>query len=224
MARLATAEWDPMGATPGGSMDPRVMIFHVTAVEGMARPHSGLEWHFHVAYDGTVVQLVDTNQQAAANYKANPFAISVETEGLGDGWWTDPQMSSLVEIAEWAMAEHPLLLRQRCDRWDGSGFGFHTMWGAPSNWTPVAKSCPGPNRKIQFETDLLPRILDPHGDDDMFTDADRATMSELRAIAEHNRWNRDVLDGIASAVASLSAGDGASAAQILDALAERLKD
>lgn len=45
---------------------------------------------------------------------------------------------------------------------------------------------------------------------------------ETREIAEHNRWNRDVLDGISQAVSKIAAGDGASATEILDALAARL--
>lgn len=159
MAVLTGATWDPAGATPGGHMDPRVVIFHVTAVDGKARPHSGLEWHFHVAKTGQIDQLVDTNRQAAANYKANPFAISIETEGLATGEWTGPQLDSLVEISEWCMAEHPKILRQRCPTWDGSGFGYHVMFGAPGPWTPYAKSCPGPLRIRQFDEVLLPRIL-----------------------------------------------------------------
>lgn len=162
MAICERASWNPRGATPGGAITPRVMIYHVTADFGDATPHSGLEWHFEVALNGGIQQQVDTGLRADANYKANPFAISVETEGKGEGSWTDAQLDSCVYLAEWAMKHHPKILRQRCNRWDGSGFGFHTMWGAPSNWTPVAKSCPGPNRKVQFENELLPRILDIH--------------------------------------------------------------
>lgn len=161
MARLDGATWDPAGTTPGGYMDPRLVIFHVTAGEGDAQPHSGLEWHFEVSYSGAIEQGVDTNQQAAANYLANPFAISIETEGFGDGVWTDAQLDSLVLLSEWSMANHPLILRQRCPVWDGSGFGYHVMFGAPGPWTPVAKSCPGPRRIRQFDEVLLPRILTP---------------------------------------------------------------
>ncbi len=165
MALLPQATWNPTGTTPGGYMDPRVVIFHVTAGLGDAAPHDGLEWHFEVSLSGAIEQGVDTNQQAAANYKANPFAISIETEGLGDGEWTAAQLDSLVLLSEWAMANHPLILRQRCPTWDGSGFGYHVMFGAPGPWTPVAKSCPGPNRIRQFDEVLLPRILNPQEDD-----------------------------------------------------------
>lgn len=192
MARLDGAEWAPAGTTPGGYMDPRVVIFHVTAGEGIAQPHSDLEWHFHVAYDGSVRQLVDTNRQAAANYKANPFAISIETEGLGDGEWTDAQLDSLVFISEWAMSKHPKIQRQRCPRWDGSGFGYHVMFGAPGPWTPVAKSCPGPRRIRQFDEVLLPRILQ---EDDM------PSIEEVRA--QMDAANNRVIGEIQNTLKSL---------------------
>ena len=219
-------------------MDPRVVIFHVTAVEGDARPHSGLEWHFEVSYSGAIEQGVDTNQQAAANYKANPFAISVETEGTEFGEWTDRQLDSLVLISEWCMENHPLIRRQRCDRWDGSGFGYHTMWGAPSQWTPVAKSCPGPKRKRQFDEVLLPRILAPQEDD--MTPEQVAVLSAIHGEVKNIRAtgintetalvnaqtqlaNVEIrLEGLSRAVAALAAGDGASAQEIVDELAKRL--
>ena len=64
----------------------------------------------------------------------------------------------------------------------------------------------------------------PIQEDDMFTDADRELLARINDKTEHNRWNRDVLDGISAAVSKIAAGDGASATEILDQLAERLKD
>lgn len=173
MARCDFATWNPAGATPGGKIDPRVVIFHVTAGLGNAKPHNGLEWHFEVSLSGALEQQVDTNLSAAANYKANPFAISVETEGKGEGFWTDAQLDMLVRLSEWCLAIHPKITRQRCPTWDGSGFGYHIMFGTPGKWTPVAKACPGPNRIKQFDDVLLPRILAgspapaPEPEDDM---------------------------------------------------------
>lgn len=161
MARCGFATWNPKGATPGGKIDPRVVVFHVTAGLGNAAPHDGLEWHFEVSLSGALEQQVDTNQRADANYKANPFAISIETEGKGDGAWTDAQLDTLVRVSHWIIDVHPKVKAQRCNRWDGSGFGYHVMWGAPGPWTPVAKSCPGPRRIEQFDAVLLPRIISP---------------------------------------------------------------
>lgn len=172
--RCPFATWQPAGTTPGGPIVPRVVIFHVTAGLGDAQPHSGLEWHFEVSLSGALQQQVDTERRADANYRANPFAISIETEGRGDGAWTDAQLDMLVRLSEWCLAEHPQVKRQVCDRWDGSGFGYHVMWGAPGAWTPVAKSCPGPRRIEQFRRVLMPRILTPP---DGLGDADRAALA-----------------------------------------------
>lgn len=191
---MTGADWNPAGTTPGGYMDPRVVIFHVIAGEGNARPHDGLEWHFEVSYSGAIEQGVDTNQQAAANYKANPFAISVETEGLGSGEWTDAQLDSLVLISEWSMANHPKIMRQRCPTWDGSGFGYHVMFGAPGPWTPVAKSCPGPNRIRQFDEVLLPRIISPQEDD--MTPEQAKTLDQIAWMVGQIKPNADRLPEI----------------------------
>lgn len=163
MARYPDAEWNPTGATPGGRIVPRVIVLHVIDGDGDARPHSGLEWHFEVFKDGRIQQQVDTTRRADANYRANPFAISIETEGTEFGFWTEAQIASIVKLCRWLLRVHPTIEPQLCDAWDGSGVGFHTMWGAPSEWTPVAKSCPGPNRKKQFPG-VLEQILNEEDD------------------------------------------------------------
>jgi hypothetical protein len=162
MSRFAEAAWVPAG-TPGGAIDPRVLILHTEATAGDAQPHSGLEWHFMVMNDGRIKQLVDTNRRADANNLANPFAISVETEDDGSpdaDPWTPQQVKAIVKLCRWAHEEHGIPLR-RCNAWNGSGIGYHTMWGAPSEWTPVAKSCPGAARKAQFESEILPALQPP---------------------------------------------------------------
>lgn len=178
MARYPTARWDPAG-TPGGTIAPRVVIVHSEATKGgLARPNGGpLEWHFMVRSDGTVIQHVDTERRADANRDANNFAISIETEDRGDPDhepWTDKQLVAIVDLIAWCCDTHGIP-RTRCDAWDGSGVGFHTMWGAPSHWTPVVKTCPGAARKAQFPL-ILDRLDDataaaptpePEKDDDM---------------------------------------------------------
>lgn len=61
-------------------------------------------------------------------------------------------------------------------------------------------------------------------EDDMFGDADRELLARINEKTEHNRWNRDLLDSISAAIGKIAAGDGASATEILDELAARLKD
>jgi hypothetical protein len=247
MARCGFATWNPKGTTPGPKIDPRVVIFHVTAGLGNAQPHSGLEWHFEVSLSGALEQQVDTNLRADANYKANPFAISIETEGKGEGSWTDAQLDTLVRLSHWCIDVHPKIRAQRCNAWDGSGFGYHVMWGAPGMWTPVAKSCPGPKRIAQFDSVLLPRILSPipvPPEDDMPTAAEVAAatldlfnreMQNVTGIpAAHGlavllgRIDQNAALGAASS-GGVSAADIAAAipdglAQaVADELAERLK-
>jgi hypothetical protein len=145
---------------------PRVLIYHsiVGSAEGaylMFRDRSNLESHFIVAQDGEIWQLVDTTRQADANLDANAFAISVETEDRGDPDsqpWTDAQLDSLAWIAWRINRLHAVPLR-RCPAWDSAGIGYHTLFGSPSHWTPVAKSCPGRVRIRQFDEVLLPRIV-----------------------------------------------------------------
>lgn len=150
---------------PPGSSDPRitprVAILHVDAGNAdtlyyFFRDRSGgIESHFYVKTNGVVEQYRDTNYQADANYKANDFAISIETQGYGEGQWNNLQLNAIKELLLWLHQTHRIPL-EKCPTWNGSGIGYHTLFGAPSPWTPVAKSCPGPKRKLQFEGILVP--------------------------------------------------------------------
>lgn len=149
-------------------IDPRIMIFHSAAVnvsslyDAFNRDGNSIESHFFIKWDGEIEQYMDTNRQADANRYANDFAISVETEDDGDPNtqpWTDAQMVSKVRLFNWALQHHPRMERQECPAWDEPGFGYHTMWGSPSPWTPVAKSCPGHIRIKQYKEVLRPRLL-----------------------------------------------------------------
>jgi len=159
---------------------PRVLIYHsiVGSAEGaylMFRDRSNLESHFIVAQDGEVWQLIDTTRQADANLDANAFAISVETEDRGDPDsqpWTAAQLDSLAWIAWRVNRLHAVPLR-RCPAWNSAGIGYHTLFGSPSHWTPVAKSCPGRVRIRQFDEVLLPRIVAGEEASMALSDADK---------------------------------------------------
>src|SRR5690606_33944857 len=95
---------------PPGSNDPRIRatqaILHVAVSELPSLYHifqsrNGIESHFYVRRDGTVEQYRDTDFEADANYKANPRAISIETQGMGDGEWTPAQLASIKELLLW---------------------------------------------------------------------------------------------------------------------------
>ena len=110
---------------------------------------------------------MDTGRSADANYRANrrpdgTGAISIETEdnvGNPDTLpWTDAQVDTLVRLALWAARVHRIPGR-RCPSPSSPGIGFHTLFGAPSAWTPVSKTCPGVVRIRQFNQTVLPAIV-----------------------------------------------------------------
>lgn len=150
---------------PPGSNDPRitprVAILHVDAGDAESlydffkNRSGGIESHFHVRKDGKIEQYRDIYHQADANRDANDFAVSIETQGLGAGEWNEAQLDSIKRLLLWLRDEAGIPLRQ-IERWNGSGVGYHTLFGAPSHWTPVAKSCPGEDRKRQFHNVLVP--------------------------------------------------------------------
>ncbi len=160
MPRYPAALWLPL---PENSTEPAItatqIILHTAACrcgdslrDEFDRKGNDLEAHFFVRTTGVVEQYVDTSRQADANYQANVRAISVETQDDGDSTkpWSPAQLDALVALIIWAVRNHPGVKAVVCPAWDKPGIGHHTLFGAPSHWTPVAKSCPGPARKGQF--------------------------------------------------------------------------
>lgn len=151
--------------TPGVN-DPRIRptqaILHVAATSADSLldyfrfRSGGIESHFYIKWDGTIEQYRDTAYEADANWLANPRAVSIETQGWANGTWNKRQIRSLKRLLLWLHETHPNIPLVPCTGPYGPGVGYHTMWGAPSEWTPVAKSCPGPNRIIQFNDELVP--------------------------------------------------------------------
>lgn len=160
MARYPGADWRPLPeneSAPG--ITPTQLILHTAACrcgdslyDDFNRSGNNLESHFYVQADGGVEQYVDTALRADANYKANVRAISVETQDDGDSTkpWSPAQLDAIVALTVWAIRKHPDIKARVCPAWDSPGLGYHTLFGSPSQWTPVAKSCPGPERKRQF--------------------------------------------------------------------------
>ena len=157
-----------------GTSDPRIDVIHgvilhvdagnATSLYDFFKNRSGgLESHCHVRKDGTVEWYRDTDYEADANYKANSFMVSnkrhgylsVETQGKEAGEWTDAQIASIKKIIDWAHDTHGVPFKV-CESTTGRGIGYHTLFGSPSAWTPVAKSCPGPDRKEQFSNVIKP--------------------------------------------------------------------
>lgn len=156
-----------------GANDPKIIptiaILHVAVTKAdslhdfFATKSGGIESHFYIRLDGTVEQYRDTEREADANYKANSWgangrtygAVSIETAGMGTGEWTPAQQEAIKKLLTWLHTTHGIPLRA-CPGPFKAGVGYHTMWGAPSAWTPVSKVCPGPDRIVQFKTWLVP--------------------------------------------------------------------
>lgn len=174
-----------------GSNDPRIrpraIVLHV-AVSKIAslfsffRHSSGIESHFYVTWTGKLEQYRDTGWQADANYLANDFAISIETAGWTRGRWNKRQVATLHRLILWLHKTHNIPLR-KIQHWNGSGVGYHTQFGAPGPWTPVSKSCPGPDRIRQFNREFVP-WMKRGGKVDWF---DMASMKDLEQAIRNTR-------------------------------------
>lgn len=172
MARCPFAIWKPLpeNAT-ADEIDPRVAILHTAVSQALSlypyfvRPEITVETHFYTRFDGVIEQYMDTERQADGNRDANEFSVSLENQDNAVNPiapMTEAQLRSDIKLFSWLSDVHPKIKRQRCDRWDGSGYGYHSMWGAPSHWTPVAgKTCPGAARIKQFEEIMLPALIVP---------------------------------------------------------------
>lgn len=179
----------------------RLAILH-SAVDGSAsslwnffRNSTDLESHFYVREDGLIEQYLDTDQRADANRFANDEAISIETDDHSDPDtrpWSPAQVRSIVRLLDWCCDVHPLISRDRANGPAGRGIGWHTMWGAPSDWTPVNKSCPGRARIAQmpgiiWEVAVL-GLPPTDGDDDLQPDERQMlkTLADVLVSSEPN--------------------------------------
>lgn len=148
---------------PPGPYDPkikaRLFILHVAVSQADSLygwfngPSGGVESHFYIREDGTVEQYRDTAYEADANTDANPYAISVETEGLEFGKWTPAQMVAIKNLILWCADNHGIPLKVP-GTWNGSGVGFHTQF--PGRWDKRGASCPGPDRQKQYWGNIVP--------------------------------------------------------------------
>lgn len=181
---------------------PRVGILHVDAANAydlyayFNGRSGGVESHFHIPKDGTLFQYRDTGWQADANYLANDFAISVETQGLGTGQWTDAQLGMIKRVMLWCKDVHGIPLR-KCPEWDASGWGYHIQFGTPGKWTNVAKACPGNERIEQFHDVLVPWMKNA-GEVEPKPNRVRQAHDLLDAAARKTiRATRDITDAVA---------------------------
>ena len=170
MARCPFAVWRPIRENyTQARIDPDIAIAH-SAVDAPG-PSSlfsffdstsvGVETHFFIKNDGVIEQYLDTNVRADANRYVNGRAVSFETEDEGDPnnrKWTPQQVASIKRLLAWLWQVHPRIQKRMCPGPYESGVGYHTMFGAPSAWTPVVKTCPGTVRKVQWAAEIAPWI------------------------------------------------------------------
>jgi hypothetical protein len=215
-----------------GAITPRAVILH-TAVSSsnslfdFFQNNSDLESHFYVTEEGVIEQYMDTGIRADANKNANSFAVSIETEdGREIRPWTPPQLAALVRLVAWLCDTHKIPKRQILTA-DGSGIGWHVMFGAPGPWTPVSKSCPGAPRIAQTRDTLIPAVANgtsvPTGDDDMqltdtlpwWNDANnkprQATVAQsLASAVGHAEYIEKQLAALSASVSGLTAAVAAA--------------
>ena len=77
---------------------------------------------------------------------------SWETEGMGDGTWTDAQLATIKRIIAFKHDHYGTPLRV-CPGPFSTGFGYHCLF---SQWNHNNHSCPGPERVKQFNDVIVP--------------------------------------------------------------------
>lgn len=184
---MARVPWAQQKHLP--EQQPRIgvrgLVFHsivgsAEAAYGKFLNSSNLESTFILKLDGTLWQIMESDERADANGLGNAYYASCETEDNGDPdhfAWTPEQVDTMVRLALWYHAEHGVPLA-RIPQHGGYGFGWHVMHGldhfqdgqqfkkGPSPWTAVkGKTCPGMVRQHQFDRIILPRILGQDTDD-----------------------------------------------------------
>ena len=171
------AAWYPAAIKkpiPPGANDPVIVpalaILHVAVsllrslFAWFNGPSGGIESHFYIRKDGTVEQYRSVLREADANYGANSYtvngttygAVSIETAGLALGWWNKTQKAAILALLSWLHEEHGILLRPVAGPFPTlaeGGVSYHSRY---PQWSPVKKSCPGPNRTTQYTRWLLP--------------------------------------------------------------------
>lgn len=184
-----------------GPNTPRLVIFHTNAgqtsaggvqlkryIESqLANGNPVTQPHHQVDLSGVIWQFLDYERKGVASFRAEGFCISVETQDYGSREssidsqrWSDAQCESLAQICAYAHRAFGVPLWQ-ADAWDGSGIGWHSMWGINTllhpqrnPWTTQrGKTCPGAARIAQVDSIIhrarelvLPPLPPPQQEDD----------------------------------------------------------
>lgn len=191
----------------GAANDPGIIpvgcILHVAVSEARSLydyfngPSGGIESHLYLRRDGTGEQYRDLDREADANLQANSWIgsdgrrygfHSIETQGMEHGKWTGAQIDAIQRFLVWDSGRYGWPLRVVSDNnWRSGGVGYHVMLGAPGPWTPVAKTCPGPDRVRQFNNVIVPWLQSgAQEDDDMTPEQERKLNGIYEVLANGN--------------------------------------
>lgn len=121
----------------------------------------GVESHFQIDMDGTIIQFMPCNVRADCNYKANSFvqnfrtvgAISIETQDNGEATldktpWTLPQIAAINNVVAAVGHKYGVPYVQPAT-WDSAGVGYHSLF---KEWSIYkGKVCPGAARIAQMD-------------------------------------------------------------------------
>jgi hypothetical protein len=170
--------WRPLpdsGREPAIAMQTVIHHSIVGSAEGAFQFFAGstaIESTFIVKKSGYFWQCMSLGEQADANFRANAFAGSIETEDNGDpdrDPWTPAQIDTLVWLSLEMRRLRPLIARRKCRAWDDPGLGYHTLF--PRQWTNVPGKLLALDTPVPTPDGLVPlrdirvggTVFDEHG-------------------------------------------------------------
>ncbi|GGJ55591.1 peptidoglycan recognition protein family protein [Glutamicibacter ardleyensis] len=142
------------------------VILHIAVTEASSlkgwfnNPSAGASSHFYVRRDGTIEQYMGAEYISWANGAGNSRSITVETQGMGTGSWTGPQVKSLARICSFAHEKFGVRTSLMQNSLPSSkGIGYHRLGVNPWRvnggelWSSSrGKICPGYDRIPQIPT------------------------------------------------------------------------
>lgn len=179
---------------------PRLILIHTNGAKGEGSRQSAYNWsmaapdntkcHYQVDRDGSATKFLPSDRQGIANYKADPFGLSIET--ADEGWpvpgpasgFTPAQAETIARIVAYETELWDIPIETPAT-WNGEGVGAHTdPFGYP-HWTKYdGKPCPGTQKKYEIRELIMPRAREiREGDDDM-----AATARLVKHPAYQNIW------------------------------------
>ena len=149
------------------------VVLHVAVSESASlhgwfnNPRARASSHFYVRRDGTIEQYIPINWMSWAGVQSDNRAISVETQGMGHGAWTQAQIRAMQQIIKYCQTVYPGIPSRtmRSSKSSEAGIGWHAL-GVPTTYAQklrrvsqtggelwsgaVGKVCPGPDRIKQI--------------------------------------------------------------------------